>query len=273
MRLGVSEAGPVERLRYWGWLWKNRQWWFNRPLPPAEYDTVIFTGLPGFGKTTFGTDYVVRYMRAGVRVYSNIMMRDNYSGQTAIPVHTWLDVMRASVEALEDGVTCMIYLAEINTMCDAYDWQSTPRWWTEMMQQRRHMGLGLMGDTQNLAQVNIRLRNLIGRVVEVRPTWLRRLWRRWPAFVVRDINILTSDDPKEWMPEGKVHRVWQYSHAFHGHSTWELLSAQDFGALDSPASQAEIEKLRQRAIALNKSGILPSFDYDETETDGEPIQL
>jgi hypothetical protein len=270
----VEGIGLLDRLRYWRWLWRERQWWFLRAMPPAEYDTVIFTGLPGFGKTTFGTDYICRYLRAGVRVYSNIQIRDNFSGLCARPVHTWLDVMRASVEALEDETTCMIYLAEINTMCDARDWQSTPRWWTEMMQQRRHMGLGLMGDTQNLSQLEKRLRLLIGRVVEVRPTWLRRHWRRWPAFVARDIDILTSDDPNQWMPEGKVKRVWQYSHAFHGHSTWELLASQDFGALDSPESQAEITKLRDRAVALNQVEFLPSFDFEATEGEiGEVLEV
>lgn len=248
----------ADRVRYWRWLWRRKQWWFLRPLP-AEYETCLYLGLPGSGKTTFGADRVIRLMRAGVRVYSNVYMRDTYTGAEALPVLNWIDVMRASVEALEDGVTAVIYLSEINLMCDAREWQSSARWWTEFMQQRRHMGIGLVGDTQNLSQVEKRLRLLIGRVVQVRPSWLRSHWRRWPRFVARGIDLQLADDPALWLPPGKERAVWQYSHAFHGHATWQLLAGQDFGDLDTPEALAEIGELRKRAIKLNEVTHLPSF--------------
>jgi hypothetical protein len=247
--------------RYWVWLWTEREWWFIRPLP-VEYETCIYTGLPGAGKTTFGTDMVCRLLRDGVRVYSNIQMKDPFTGRAALPIHNWLDVLRASIEALEVGETSVIYLAEINTLCDARDWQYTPRWWTEFMQMRRHMGLGLMGDTQALSQLEKRLRMLVAKVIAVRPSWLRTIWRRWPVFVAQEINVNTGDDPALWLPEGKPHRWWMYSHAFHGHATWELVAAQSFEDLSSPAAQEEIERLRLRAIELNQRGVIPAFNYD-----------
>ncbi|MDP2325834.1 MAG: hypothetical protein Q8N51_17660, partial [Gammaproteobacteria bacterium] len=118
---GLGYVSVGDRLRYWRWLFRHRQWWFMRPIPD-EFETVIFCGLPGAGKTTFGTDYVCRFLRAGYRVYANIYMRDTYTGLEARPILTWLDVMRASIEALEDGVLAIIYLAEINELCDARDW-------------------------------------------------------------------------------------------------------------------------------------------------------
>ncbi|MDP2325825.1 MAG: hypothetical protein Q8N51_17615, partial [Gammaproteobacteria bacterium] len=180
-------------------------------------------------------------------------------GLEARPILTWLDVMRASIEALEDGVLAIIYLAEINELCDARDWQYTPRWWTKFVQERRHMGVGLIGDTQHISQVEKRLRLLIGRVVQVEPGWLRRHWKRWPVFLARDVGTLPGDDPAAIQTLSKARRVWQYSHAFHGHATWELVANEDFRDLESPEAQAEIESLRIRAIELNKVTRLPAM--------------
>lgn len=260
-----------DRVGYWRHLWDSKQWWFLREIPP-EYQTCIFTGLPGHGKTTFGTDLMVRYLRQGVVVYSNIQLKDTFTGRSARPVRNWLDVMRASIEALENGWVAVIYLAEINTLCDARSWQETPRWWLEMMQERRHMGLGIMGDTQTLSQLEKRLRLLVGRVVQVRPSWLRHHWRRWPVFIADEVDILTSDDPALWLPEGKRRRYWMYSHAFHGHSTWEMVPNQSFDELDTPEARAEIDALRARAVELNKRGVIQTYDFDEKFTDQEGEQ-
>lgn len=247
-----------DRIGYWLWLWRARQWWFNRVLP-AEWDSVIFTGFRGHGKSTFGSDLCVSYMRRGFRVNSNMYVRDNYTGREASPVLTWLDVLRASVEAMEAREPCLIYLAEIQMLCDARRWQYTPTWWSELMQQLRHMGILLMGDTQHLSQVEKRLRMLMGRVVWVEPSPLRRMWRRWPRFTIRDVDLEVNDDPGQWLPPGKQRTVWLRSHAFHGHSSWQLLAGQDFGDLTDEQSVAEIESLRQRALVCNAVTHLPSY--------------
>lgn len=247
------------RLGYWAWLWRNHQWWFLRPLPPEEWDTVIYTGLPGAGKTLFSADRAIRYMRQGVRVYSNVYIRDTYTGQEALPIRSWLDVLRASVEACESRESVMLYLAEIQELCDARLWQQTPPWWSELMQQRRHMGLGLMADTQHIDQVEKRLRMLVGRVVQVRPSPLRSFWRRWPRFQYRNIDTQLGDDPKDWTAEGRWHTIWQYSHAFHGHASWEMVGAASWEDFTDPATQKEIEELRRRAVEANKVDRLPAF--------------
>jgi len=100
--------------------------------------------------------------------------------------------------------------------------------------------------------------------VEIRPTWLRSHWRRWPAFKARDIDLQLTDDPALWLPPGRERRRWQYSHAFHGHATWQLLAGQDFGDLDTPEAQAEIARLRARALALNEVAHLPAFTDEDT---------
>jgi len=273
LRRGLSSllAGPSgvrmgDRPGYWRWLWRHKQWWFMRRLP-EEMQTVIFTGLPGSGKTSFGCDYVIRLMREGYRCYSNVYMRDPYTGAEARPVLTWIEVLEASVEALEDGVLAVIYLAEINLMCDARKWQGTPTWWIELMQQRRHMGLAIIADTQHIGQVEKRLRLLIGQVVQVEPSPLRRRWRRWPRFALRHVDMQLGDDPAYYMRPSRPRYRWLYSHGFHGHASWQLLAGQDFGDAGDELVLARVEELRRRALALNDVTRLPS--YADTSTLGD----
>ena len=251
------------RLSYWRWLWRHEQWWFLRPLPVDEFDTVLITGLPGAGKTTYGADLCINYMRRGIRVCSNVHLRDTFSGTECEPVLDWLDVFRVTVEACERGEACIVYLAEIQDWCDARRWQDSPEWWSQLMTSRRHMGLGLVADTQHVDQVEKRLRLLIGRLVQLRPSWLRSLWRRWPVFCWRDIDLQVGDDPSKWTTPGRWHRKWTYSHAFHGHSSWEMVPNQDFTDLKSPAALAKIAELHDRAVASNRIDRLPAFVDEE----------
>lgn len=272
-----------ERLAYWRWLWRSRQWWFLRKLPPMEADTVLFTGLPGAGKTTFGTDLCIGYLRAGYRVYSNTFMRDNYTGLTARPVLTWLDVLVATIEGLESGEPTIVYIAEIEQYCDARRWSFTPVWWSHMMQQRRHMGLCLMGDCQHVGDVEVRLRRLIGRLVQTQPapckSWpdrpllrllipgpVKYLLRRWPVFHTRDVDLQIGEDPAKWLAPGHWRRRWLKSSAFHGHASWELMPGQDFGDLSDEESKAKVEALRKRAAACNAVTDLPSYADDREPT-------
>lgn len=257
-----SGVGWRDRLKYWPWLWKNKQFWFLRDLPP-EHQTVIFTGLPGAGKTSFGCDYVIKLMRQGYTCYSNVYMRDTLTGATARPVLTWIDVLEASVEALEKGELAVIYLSEIQMLCDARKWQATPSWWSEMMQQRRHMGLAIIADTQHINQVEKRLRMLIGSVVQVEPSPLRRRWRRWPRFAIRNVDMELGDDPAQYLRPSAPRYVWLYSHAFHGHASWQLLAGQDFGDPGDEKVMARVEALRQRALRLNEVTYLPALVDDD----------
>lgn len=236
---------------------------------------MLFTGLPGAGKGTFGADLCVRYLRAGFTVYSNMFIRDNFTGRTARPCLTWLDVLTASVCGLETEEPTIIYLAEIQQYCDARRWQATPSWWSGLMQNRRHMGLCLMGDCQSISDVEKRLRMLVGQVLQVRPapcrgwsesgaSWLipppvKYLLRRLPIFWLRQVDLELGDDPALYRAPGKWRRRWLLSHAFHGHATWELLPGLDMCDMSEEKVLAEVEALRIRAVACNAVRDLPSY--------------
>jgi hypothetical protein len=123
------------------------------------------------------------------------------------------------------------------------------------------MGLSIISDSQHVDQIEKRLRMLIGKLKQVRPSPMRRWWRRWPRFQVREIDMRLGDDPKDWgYATGSNWRgEWIYAYAFHGHSHREMVRATDWEDLDTPEARAEIEALRQRAVAANAVHRLPAF--------------
>lgn len=150
--------------KYQRWLWERRYHWFRRKKP-FEMPSVIYEGLPGSGKTLFMVRDCVEWMRAGFTVASNLKIRDAYSGCSSIPCRSWLEMLELTVDHKRRGVPLIIALDEIHTLCDAREWALTPQWWRDMMSQKRHHGMGLIGTTQALSQVEKRLRSLIAYLV------------------------------------------------------------------------------------------------------------
>lgn len=246
------------RLAWWAWLWNQRYFWFQRSRPHEEWDTRIYEGLPGSGKTLFMVRDCIELMRRGVRVYSNVAVRDPLTGLESLPLGGWLDMLRASVETLEDGIPTIFAFDEIHLAADARSWQNTPAWWLNLMAQRRHYGVGLIGTTQHADTVEKRLRMLVGRIVRVRPSMVRRLWRRLPLFVCQDVDMALVDVPDQ-DAVGASSITWVGAHAFHGYSTQELMASLDFRELADDEARAEIAELSARARELAAPAIIPAF--------------
>ena len=251
-----------EKIAYWRWLWRQEFLWFLRAAPRKEWDTRIYEGLPGSGKTLLMVRDCCELMRQGVRVYANVQIRDPYSGCEALPLGGWLDMLRASVKTLEDGIPTMFAFDEIHLACDARSWQNTPAWWLNLMAQRRHYGVGLIGTTQNADAVEKRLRMLIGRIVRVRPTILRKWWWRLPLFSTQDVDMSLVDVPdQDSVSAGAL--TWIGAHGFHGYSTSQLMATLDFSALTDDEATAEIAELTARAQAFASPGLIAAFGDPE----------
>jgi len=233
--------------------------WFQRKKPAVEWDTRIYAGLPGSGKTLFMVRDCIQLLRQGVRVYANMKIRDPLTGRESLPLCGWLDMLRASVLCLEDNIPTVFAFDEIHLAADARQWASTPVWWLNLMAQRRHFGVGLIGTTQDPGQVEKRLRLLIGRVVSVRPSALRRLWGRLPLFSVQEVDMALIDVPEADSGSGAWFFTWVKADAFHGYSTRELMASLDFAELKDEEAKAEVRLLTERAIMLAGVDILPSF--------------
>lgn len=166
----------IRYFRFVCWILSHRYVWFLRSRP-VELPLRIYEASPGGGKTLGACRDVIQYMRLGVRVASNLYVRDAYTGQEAIPCRTWAEMLRLSVQAVRDDEPILFFFDELHNICDARNWQATPGWWREMMSQHRHLGIGIIATTQALNQVEVRMRTLCKELirckrVELAP-WLR----------------------------------------------------------------------------------------------------
>jgi len=250
------------KIEYWKWLYRQEFLWFQRAAPRKEWDTRIYEGLPGSGKTLLMVRDCCELMRQGVRVYSNVQIRDPFSGIEAHALGGWLDMLRASVATLEDGIPTIFAFDEIHLACDARSWQNTPAWWLNLMAQRRHYGVGLIGTTQNADTVEKRLRMLIGRIVRVRPTGVRKLWKRLPLFSTQDVDMSLVDVPDQDSVSA-ASLTWVAAHGFHGYSTSQIMPTLDFAALTDDEAAQEIKDLTARAAALAGPGVIAAFGDPE----------
>lgn len=258
------------RADYWRWLYRQEYFWFQRKAPHREFQTRIYEGLPGSGKTVFMVRDCIELMREGVIVYSNVAMRDPLTGRSARPLGGWLDMLRASVDTLRMVRDCedrgevapgvVFAFDEIHLAADARAWAKTPAWWLNLMAQRRHYGIGLMGTTQNAETIEKRLRLLIGCVRRVRPMFLRRVWWRLPLFTSQDVDMALIDIPGE-EALGASSISWVKAHGFHGFSTRELMASLDFADLTDDETAAEIRALTAEARTLATPADIPAL-YD-----------
>lgn len=239
-------------------LWRERLIWFLREPPVWEFSTRIYEGQPGSGKTLAMVRDAVELMRHGVVVYSNLQIVDRVSGQRSRPMDSWLGMLRATVDCLESGDRVVFAIDEIHLMCDARNWQLTPGWWLNLMAQRRHYGIGVLGTTQDVSTVEKRLRQLVGLLVRMRrlvrlPTWLpgARVLNRLAWFRFQEIDGRTiSDATPTGATVGAGYISWMPWYAFGGYDTRALMSSDDFAGYTDEAAAAEVAELTARARAI-----------------------
>lgn len=237
------------------WRFKNRMFWFQQRRPIKEFESFIVEGKPGEGKTRFLAVRAVQAMRSGYRVYSNFTVRDRVTGQQTLPLGDWLEMFRASVDALENRRPTLFVIDEIHLWCGSRDFKVTPKWWLSLVAQHRHYHVGLLGSTQNLQRVEIVVRELVDQLVRIRNrTFLRiplfMMERVDPATVDSDTGYALSKAVPYWMP-------W-----FGGYDTQELMSVERWQS--DKAMEAEIKELTQRARAAADPGLIPAFSDERS---------
>jgi len=241
------------------WRLVNRQYWWLRRHTTHEYPTVIYAGLPGSGKTLLMTRDVIKLMRRGFRVYSNMAIHDPVSGCRAGVVGSWVEMLSLSVDALQERADCLesgrtpppgvvFAFDELHLICDAREWASTPKWWLNLVAQRRHFGVGIIGTTQLATQVEKRLRTLMDLQLSIsRPFRRIPFLKRLPIFDVRELDpMLLETDPANSILTEKI-RVWMAWYAFAGYSTGELIISDDWSSYTDDAITEEVGELTRRA--------------------------
>jgi len=266
----------VKWLKLQLWLYRNRLMWFQRRRPRHEYPTTIYAGMPGSGKTLLMVRDVVRLMRRGFDVYSNMAIHDPLTGQMCGVVGSWLDMLRLSVVALEERADALdagrepvpgviFAFDELHLICDAREWAKTPKWWLNLIAQRRHLCVGVIGTTQVASQVEKRLRTLMDYQISVFRPWRRILGlRAIPLFAIRELNPAAVEfDPLNAESKETRHILMPW-YAYAGYSTTELVTSDDWAGYTDDESSAEIQALTERAkAAAARLGSLPLIFCDE----------
>lgn len=149
---------------WWVFCWRNRLVWFlQKPL--WEFPTRMYVGRPGQGKTQLLIKDVVKLLRKGNRVVANMTIRDPKTGLCTSMVRSWLEVLEAIAQAVEDDVPLIVCIDEVNSWAPSRFSKNTPMWWLSLMAQRRKMRVGFILTSQVFARVEIVLRELVNTVV------------------------------------------------------------------------------------------------------------
>lgn len=250
---------PLDWLRLQVWRWERGYFWFLRSSRKHEYPTIIYCGLPGSGKTLMMVRDCVKLMRRGYVVYSNMAIHDPVTGRRAGGVGSWLDMLRVSVEALEDRAECLesgrepvpgviFAFDELHLMCDAREWANTPKWWLNLIAQRRHFCVGVIGTTQYPGQVEKRLRTLMDLQISImRPFRRVPIVSRMPIFCFRELDpVAVEFDPLNAEYKQRYY-TWMPWFAYAGYSTNELITSDDWAGYTDAETAQEISVLTERA--------------------------
>lgn len=241
---------PIKHGGLMYWRWRHREYWWLRKSHKFMPLT-MYAGLPGSGKTLFAVQDAVQLLRAGENVYSNLYIRDRVTGAASRPCHTWLDMVRLAVEALERDESAYFVWDEIHLHCDSRSWSLTPEFLLHVFAQRRHYRIGLIATTQHVDQVEKRLRTLVDRIVNVRPTGLREaaraLFRReLPLFWQETLNGALVDVPGADPVLGKGLAVTKW-YSWSSYSTHEVVAGEDLAAYKDDEVREFIADLTTRA--------------------------
>lgn len=257
---------------------ERRLFWWQRRRPVAEFDTRIYIGRPGAGKTLFCVRDAIELLRQEVRVAANFKVRDPISGRETEPIRSWLDFLRLSVEAIVTREPLVFIIDEINQWAPARFYQKVPGWWLTLMSQRRHFGVGIIASAQNFEGVEVYLRRLVNTIVFLRalpvsvPVINRGELRmaRLPFFFAAALDPQAAEQAaavstdasgaqaRARMPLGSLTHM---SPAVYGaYSTAEIIAVEEWAETDD--INAMVMDMMTTATAYNKLIYLPAIGED-----------
>lgn len=243
------------------WRYQNGCYWWQRKLLDNPYPTSLVEGLPGEGKTLYTTSELLNAHRAGYRVACNYTVKDKETGFVPERFDSFLTMFEICVDALEREESLICGIAEIHLWCNSRAFKETPAWWIALMSLRRHFGMSMMGDTQDMQRVDVVLRDLSDQLIRIRKPPIiglcetvskrhipiRRIGTLHPSEVDRETVYDEVGDSRLY-----VMPWWAYSY-----DTREMVRPEPWESSD--VMQRRVDRLTARADAAVRPTHLSSF--------------
>jgi len=124
----------------------------------------VVEGRPGMGKSVFLTLEILKWLRRGRTVYTNIEIKEpsilqKYHGKLYL------------IESLEDIITLRegkVVLDEVQTYLNSRNWDKLDIRFQLLLQQHRKRGLDIIGATQSIKRADVVFRELVQVFYRVR---------------------------------------------------------------------------------------------------------
>ena len=241
-------------MRNWQYVKHHGLSWIQRRKPVQQFETRLYVGRAGSGKTLFATRDAIELMRQGVVVVSNYRIWDRVTGAESHIIEDWTDFLWWSVFALREKKSVVFVIDEIHLWAPSRFYEKSPAWFLGLLAQHRHYNVGIIGTTQNLARCEIVLRELVYSIVFVKPHVLRpRL-----GGIEMPLYSFTGCDPLAMSGEygqpprhAKWKTTWVPWYVFGGYSTTELMAVNEWR--DDAETTEKIEGLTNEARLLTRA--------------------
>lgn len=275
LRVGAWVEARVE---WWRFVFRNRLIWFLQPTPLFEFDTRIYIGRPGMGKTLFATRDAVRLLRKGYRVCANYSVRDPKTGLEAEVITSWYDVLRIAVEAFEAQRPTVFVIDEVNLWAPSRFYKNTPGWWLALMAQRRHLGIGFICTAQRFNRVEIVLRELVNTIVFCSKLQIGRL-RLFGAKAVdpTDVEAAAAEGGGDKVRAAAARErlgfgipVWIPGYIKGAYSTAEVIAVEEWG--EEEDTKERIAQIMEDARRLGEVVYIPAV-VDEWRVISERLEI
>jgi len=124
----------------------------------------VVEGRPGMGKSVWLVGEILRYLRQGKTVYTNVAITDKKLCEKYVDKLFF-------IESLEDVITLRsgkIVLDEVQTYLNSRNWDKLDIRFQLLLQQHRKKGLDIVGATQSIKRADVVFRELVQVFYRVR---------------------------------------------------------------------------------------------------------
>ena len=150
----------------------------------------VVEGRPGMGKSVWLCSEVIRWLRSGRTVYTNIEIKDQRI------LRKYADKL-FYIESLEDIIQLRegkVVLDEVQTYLNSRNWDKLDIRFQLLLQQHRKRGLDIIGATQSIKRADVVFRELVQVFYRIRKIWSFRLPYTTLAFGFFYLREFDPDD-------------------------------------------------------------------------------